>query len=56
MEIIVCVHVDAPGNFPINIRGRPEIDNRDWPACSEKPLEFADRDAVSCHVLPDRRG
>ena len=56
LEISVGINMDGAGNLPIDIRGRPDIDNRDRPACSEQPLEFADRDAVSCHVLPDRRG
>jgi len=34
----------------INIRGRPDVEKADRLACSEKLLEFGDRDAVSTHV------
>jgi hypothetical protein len=50
LEITVRVHVDAPGNLPINIRGRPDVENSDRPACSEQLLEFADRYAASFQI------
>jgi len=47
LEITVRIHLDRAGNLPINIRGRPDVENSHRPVCSEKLLEFGDRDAVS---------